>query len=107
MMEKTALGSESNCAAHAWSNQATGAPLPNGSFRSKSEVQISFQRPHHRSLQLPRSHKRSHALNTSGSSRSSPEIQPTIKTHRPPAGQRLTRRSHLYAFRASPAATPV
>jgi hypothetical protein len=40
MMEKTALGSESNCAAHPWPNQATGAPLPNGSFRSKSEEQI-------------------------------------------------------------------
>jgi hypothetical protein len=36
MMEKTALGSRSNCAAQAWPNQVTGAASPNGSSRRKS-----------------------------------------------------------------------
>jgi hypothetical protein len=90
MMEKTALGSRCNCGAKAWPNQVKGAALPNGSSRRKSEAQISFPRPHHRSLPAPRSHKAAHALITCGSIGSSPEIQPTINTHRPRAGQRLS-----------------
>ena len=85
-MEKTALGSRSTCAAQAWPNQARGAALPNESSQRKSEAPILFPRPHHRSLQLPRSHKASHALITSGSIGSRPEIQPTINTHRPRPG---------------------
>jgi hypothetical protein len=85
-MEKTALGSRSNCAGQAWPNQARGAALLNESSQRKSEAQILFPRPHHRSLQLPRSHKASHALITSGSIGSTPEIQPTINTHRPRPG---------------------
>jgi hypothetical protein len=90
MMNKTALGSRSRCAAPASPNQATGATLPSGSFPRKSEGQISFPRHCHRSLQLPRSHKASRALITSGYIGSSPEIQPTINTHRPRPGQRLS-----------------
>jgi Putative transposase len=41
MMEKTALGSRSECAAQAWPNQATGDALPNASSRKESEPQIS------------------------------------------------------------------
>ena len=90
MMERTAWESKSNCAAHAWPNQATGAALPNESSRRKSEAHISFPRPHHRSMQAPRSQKASHAFISSGDIASSPEIQPTINTHRPRAGQRLS-----------------
>jgi len=90
MMEKTALGSRSSCAAPAWPNQVKGAALPNGSSRRKSEAQISFTRPQHRSLPTVRSHKASRALITSGYIGSLPEIQPTINTHRPRAGQRLS-----------------
>jgi hypothetical protein len=90
MMEKTALGSRSSYAAPAWPNQATGATLPNGSSRRKSEAQISFPRHHHRSLPAARSHEASRALITSGYIGSLPEIQPTINTHRPRAGQRLS-----------------
>ena len=42
MMDKTALGSRSSCAAPAWPNQARGAALPNRSCRRKSEAKISF-----------------------------------------------------------------
>jgi hypothetical protein len=87
MMERTAFGSRSNCAAHAWPNQATGAALPNESSRKKSEAHVSFPRPHHRSMQAPRSHKAFPALITSGYIGSSSEVQPTINTHRPRAGQ--------------------
>jgi len=38
MMERTALGSRSNCAAQAWPGQATGAALPNRSSRRKSQA---------------------------------------------------------------------
>ena len=82
MMEKTALGSRSSCAAPARPNQVKGAALPNGSSRRKSEAQISFPRHHHRYLPEARSHKASRALITSGYIGSSPEIQPTINTHR-------------------------
>ena len=92
----------SNCATHAWPNQATGAALPNGSSRRKSEAQISFHRPQHRSLQLPRSQKRLHVLNTCGYIGSSPQIRPTINTHRPRAGQRLSP-THFLDFGPDPA----
>ena len=61
MMGKAASGSRSSWAVQAWPDQATGAALPNGSARRKSATQISFHRPRHWSLQLPRSHKRSRA----------------------------------------------
>src|SRR5215471_21467571 len=73
MMGKAASGSRSSWAVQAWPDQATGAALPNGSARRKSATQISFHRPRHWSLQLPRSHKRSHALNTCGYIGSSPD----------------------------------
>src|SRR5208282_3135873 len=90
MVEKTALGSRSKCAAPASPNQATGATLPSGSFPRKSEGQISFPRHRHRSLQAPRSQKAFHALITSGYIGPSPEIRQTINTHRPRAGQRFS-----------------
>jgi hypothetical protein len=90
MMDKTALESRSRCAAPASPNQATGATLPSGSFPRKFEGQISFPRHHHSSLQTSRSDKASRALITSGYIGSLPEIQPTINTHRPRAGQRLS-----------------
>jgi hypothetical protein len=86
MMERTAFGSRSNCAAHAWPNQASGTALPNESSRRKSEAHVSFPRPHHRSMRVPRSHKALHALTTSGYIGFSSEIQPTINTHRPRPG---------------------
>jgi hypothetical protein len=73
MMEKTALGSRSNCAAHAWPNQVTGAASPNGSLRTKSEAQIALSRHHHSSVHTPRSQQASRALITSGYIGSSPE----------------------------------
>jgi hypothetical protein len=85
-MERTALGSRSNCAAQAWLDQATGAALPNGSSQRKSEAQSSFPRLHHRSLRVSRSHKALHALISSGYIGSWPEIEPTINTHRPRPG---------------------
>jgi len=80
MMERTAFGSRSNCAAQAWPGQATGAALPNGSSRRNLR---------HRShspdtviaLYAPRSHKASHALITSGYIGPSPEIRRTINTN--------------------------
>ena len=62
MMERTALGSRSNCAVQAWPDQATGAALPKGSSTIQSEAQVSFPRHYHSSLQTPRSHEASHAL---------------------------------------------
>jgi hypothetical protein len=90
MMEKIASGSRSNCAAQAWPNQARGAELPNGSSPRKSQAQTSFLRDHLGSLQIPRSHKVSHAFLTSGYVGSLPDIQLTINTHMPRAGQRLS-----------------
>ena len=90
MMEKTVLGSRSNCAAPAWPSQATGAALPNGSARRKSDALISLPGPHHRSLPAPRSRKASQAPTTSGYIDPSPEIEPTINAHRPRAGQRFS-----------------
>jgi len=90
MMEKTALGSRSSCAASAWPNQVKGAVLPSGSSQRKSEAQISFPRHHLRSLPAARSHEASRALITSGYIQSLPEIQPTINSHRPRARQRLS-----------------
>jgi hypothetical protein len=86
MMERTAFGSRSNCAAQAWPDQATGAALPNGSSRRKSEAQISFCRHHHRSLQAPQSYKASHALIISGYVDPRPRSSRTINTHRPRPG---------------------
>ena len=57
MMKRTAFASRSNRVAQAWPNQATGATLPNGSSRRKSEAQISLPLHLHRSLQAPRSYK--------------------------------------------------
>jgi hypothetical protein len=90
MMEKTDLASRSSRAAPAWPNQVTGAALPNSSAPRKSQAQIAFPRHHHGSLRAPRSRKVSPALVTSGYIDPSPEIQPTINTHRPPAGQRFS-----------------
>jgi hypothetical protein len=90
MMERTAFGSRSNCAAQAWPDQAPRAALPDGSSRRKSETETSIPRHHHRSLQAPRSHKTSHALISSGYIGSWPEIEPTINTHRPRPGQRFS-----------------
>src|ERR1700752_3448803 len=84
MMERIAFGRRSNCAAKAWPDQVTGAALPDGSSGTKSLTQISSPRHHHRSLQAPRFDKASHAIITSGYIGSSPQIQPTINTHRPP-----------------------
>jgi hypothetical protein len=83
MMERTALGSRSNCAVQAWPDQATGAALPKGSSPIKSEAQVSLPRHHHSSLQTPRSHQASHALIISGYIGSSSEIQPTINSGTP------------------------
>jgi hypothetical protein len=57
MMKRTAFASRSNRVAQAWPNRATGATLPNGSSRRKSEGQISIPLHLHRSLQAPRSYK--------------------------------------------------
>src|SRR5271165_5467918 len=89
MMEKTALRSGSNCAAQAWPNP-TGAALPNGSRRRKSEAQISLPRHHHRSPGAPRSPTASHVLITFGHIGFWSEIQPTINTHRPRPKQLLS-----------------
>jgi hypothetical protein len=86
MIEKTALGSRSSRAAPAWPKQVTGAALPNSSAPRKSRAQIAFPGHHHGSLRAPRSRKLSPALITPGHIDPSPEIQPTINTHRPPAG---------------------
>ena len=82
MMEKTALGSRSNCAAQAWPNQATGEALPNASSRKESKTQVSFPRPHHRSPHAPRFHTASVRMIPSGYTGSRSEIQPTTNTHR-------------------------
>jgi hypothetical protein len=83
MMEGTAFGLRSSCAAKTWPDQATGAALPDGSSGTKSQTQISFPRHLHRSPQAPRFEKASHGIITSGYIGSSPEIQLTINTHRP------------------------
>ena len=57
MMKRSAFASRSNRVAQAWPNRATGATLPNGSSRRKSEAQISLPLHLHRSLQAPRSYK--------------------------------------------------
>jgi hypothetical protein len=90
MMEKTALGSRSNCAAQACPNQARAAALPSGSRRRKFEAKISFPRRHYNSLQVPRSRKKLHALIISSYFGSLPKIHPGINTHRPRPGQRLS-----------------
>jgi hypothetical protein len=46
MMEKSALESISSSVAQAWSSQATGAPLPNGSFQTGHSKQILRHSPH-------------------------------------------------------------
>src|SRR5690348_1411 len=66
MMEKTALGSRSNCAAQAWPNQATGEALPNASSRKESKAEVSFPRPHYRLPHAPRFDKASHRMIPSG-----------------------------------------
>jgi hypothetical protein len=57
---------------------------------------------HHRSLQVNRFHKASHALITSGYIGSSPEIQPTINTHRPRLGSDLVQPIFRSPSRRSP-----
>jgi hypothetical protein len=116
MMEKTALGSRSNCAAQAWPNQATGEALPNASSRKESKPQISFPRLHHSSPHAPRFDKASQGMTTSGYIGSLSEIEPRINTHRPrhtPAAYSNPFLDHRrgdqpqYALQACPAATPV
>jgi hypothetical protein len=83
MMQKGALGSRSNCAGQAWSNQATGEALPNISSGKESKAQISFARPHHRSPDAPRFDTASHGMITSGYVGSLSRSSRETNTHRP------------------------
>ena len=83
MMKRTAFASRSNRFAQAWPNRATGATLPNGSSRRKSEAQISLPYTFIGHSRHRDPIKQSHAP-TSDSSSPSPENRPTINTHRPP-----------------------
>jgi hypothetical protein len=85
MMEKTALGSRSNCVAQAWPNQKPSErrSVAKRIIPQETQPRISFPRPHHRSPHASRSHKASYVLSTSAYIAFLPEIQPRINTHRP------------------------